>query len=128
MQRREEVALNEHQIDTRPLISEIANDTDLTDLLEEFVAELKTRVIALEKACAEKNYEILELLSHQIVGTAGLHGYPAISNVASELGNVIRIREEINTAREYVMRLRELSQRAQAGLESSSLLMTSNRS
>lgn len=98
-----------------PLVSDLAGDADLTDLIEEFVGGLTTRVQTLEQACAGGDFERLAQLAHQLKGAAGGYGFPSLTELAADLEKRAQARESLEALRNAVQRVSDLCQRAQAG-------------
>ncbi len=76
--------MNAPQGDKNALVSELASDEDMVELVEMFVEELPDRVSAMEKALAEQDFETLAGLTHQLKGAAGGYGFPTITAAAKE--------------------------------------------
>jgi HPt (histidine-containing phosphotransfer) domain-containing protein len=68
-----------------PLVSELAADPDMSELVEMFVSELPARLKAMSEAMAGANYESLRRLAHQLKGAGGGYGFPSISTAAATL-------------------------------------------
>lgn len=69
-----------------PLVSELVeSDPDLADLVEEFVAGLGQRVQRMCTAVEKADYDDLRTAAHQLKGSAGGYGYPALTTVAAKL-------------------------------------------
>jgi HPt (histidine-containing phosphotransfer) domain-containing protein len=67
---------------TEPLVSTLGNDPDLGALVDEYVAALGTRIADIERAAAAGDRRRTEVLAHQMVGSAGMHGFCAIGEAA----------------------------------------------
>ena len=65
-----------------PLVSTLGNDPDLGELVDEYVAALGSRIADIERAAAAGDRRRTEVLAHQIVGSAGMHGFRAIGDAA----------------------------------------------
>jgi HPt (histidine-containing phosphotransfer) domain-containing protein len=65
-----------------PLVSTLGNDPDLGELVDEYVAALGGRVADIERAAAAGDRRRTEVLAHQMVGSAGMHGFRAIGETA----------------------------------------------
>ena len=65
-----------------PLVSTLGNDPDLGELVDEYVAALGSRVADIECAAAAGDRRRTEVLAHQMVGSAGMHGFRAIGEAA----------------------------------------------
>ncbi len=68
-----------------PLMSEYADDPEMSDLVELFVEELPDRIQALQESFEKSQFDQLRHLAHQIKGAGGGYGYPILSTVAGEL-------------------------------------------
>ncbi len=65
--------------------SEYADDPDLADILDEFVAGLPDTVSAMREAMANNHYEKLQRGAHQLKGAGGGYGYPSLTETAKVL-------------------------------------------
>jgi HPt (histidine-containing phosphotransfer) domain-containing protein len=65
------------------IVSELASDPDMVELVELLVQELPKRAAALETCLAQDDYEQLARLTHQLKGAAGGYGFPAITEKAA---------------------------------------------
>ncbi len=63
----------------------MSRDDSFEDLRTLFAADLLKKVKALQAALRDANWDQIDRISHQIIGTAESFGYPEISAVASEL-------------------------------------------
>lgn len=70
--------------------------------VEGFVARLPTRVGELQSLCAEQELEKLRGLVHQLKGTGGGYGFPAITQTAARTEAVIRSNAQIEVVRAAV--------------------------
>ena len=82
--------MNESEPVADALVSDLAGDLDMADLVEEFVSELRTRAEAIEQACAEENLDTLARLAHQLKGSAGGYGFPTITQAAREAAELAK--------------------------------------
>ena len=64
------------------LLSTLGNDPDLGELVDEYVAGLARRIADIERAAAAKDLDRTEVLAHQMVGSAGMHGFRTIGEAA----------------------------------------------
>ncbi len=90
--------MNESEPVEDALVSELAGDPDMADLVEEFVSELPARAQAIEQACAEESLDTLTRFAHQLKGSAGGYGFPTITEAA-------RVAEELARAGTVVPQL-----------------------
>jgi HPt (histidine-containing phosphotransfer) domain-containing protein len=70
---------------TDPLSSDLADDPDMAELIEMFLAELPDRIAAVRTAIAAGQRDQVKRLAHQLKGAAGGYGYPAITDAAADL-------------------------------------------
>lgn len=66
-----------------PLRSEFANDPEMVELVEAFLAELPQRVASVERAFRAGQADELKRLSHQLRGAAGGYGFPTVGDAAA---------------------------------------------
>ena len=90
------------------LRSEMANDPEIAELVEEFVGELPSRIGALSSALGDGDAIRLRTLAHQLKGAAGGYGFPTIGHVAK------RVEEECLRADGSAA---ELLERARSGVD-----------
>ena len=62
-----------------PLVSELAEDEDLKEIVVQFVDSLHARALRLEEALAENDIETLTRLAHQLRGAGTGFGFPSIT-------------------------------------------------
>jgi HPt (histidine-containing phosphotransfer) domain-containing protein len=96
------------------LVSTLAGDEDMLDLVEIFVSELPGRVGAIHQALAHQDFETLQRLAHQLKGAAGGYGFPAITDAAKELELSTNINADIERLDEQFRELADLCTRARA--------------
>lgn len=97
-----------------PLISKLANDPTVSDLVELFVAELPARVAALERAWSENDPAGLLRLVHRLKGAAGGYGFPTIRDAARELETALSAGSDPRRVASALDRVRGLCLRARA--------------
>ncbi len=98
-----------------PLLSTMAGDADMAELIRAFVSELPQRVEAIARALDQEDLSSLARLSHQLKGSAGGYGFPAITDAAAVLEGGARARQDLDTLRGHLERLADLCRRASAG-------------
>ena len=96
------------------LVSTLADDEDMIDLVEMFVDELPERASGMEKALAEKDFATLKMLAHQLKGAAGGYGFPTITDAARELELTSHAADDIEKMTAEVNELVDLCGRARA--------------
>jgi HPt (histidine-containing phosphotransfer) domain-containing protein len=67
------------------LLSEFADDPEMVELVELFVAGLPAQMAKLEAAGAAGDHDGLRRLAHQLKGAAGGYGFPTITDAAGSL-------------------------------------------
>ncbi|MBT9556721.1 MAG: Hpt domain-containing protein [Myxococcales bacterium] len=87
------------------IVSEFANDPDMVELVEGFVARIPTRRAALWEAYESRNAVDLKRLAHQLKGAAGGFGFPILTSVAGTLEGAIEINGDVTSVE---AQLREL--------------------
>jgi diguanylate cyclase (GGDEF)-like protein len=72
------------------LVSSLADDAELSELVKGFVAGLPAQLTALRAAVEKDDREQLLRLLHQMKGAAGGYGFPSISEAARALERALR--------------------------------------
>lgn len=103
-----------------PLVSSLANDPEMGELIDLFLAELPERVAALGRAAGAGDIQTVARLSHQLRGAAGGYGFPTIGQAAGAVENTVRAKASdtdrmLTRLTESVGELRALCERAMAG-------------
>ena len=70
---------------SEPVVSTLGDDPDLGGLVDEYVAGLADRMADIERAAAAGDRGRLEVLAHQMVGSAGMYGFRTISDAAQRV-------------------------------------------
>lgn len=65
------------------LVSTLADDPDMVELLDSYVDDLQQRAQTLEKLASANDRAALASLSHQIKGSAGGYGFMPITDQAA---------------------------------------------
>ena len=73
---------------SEPLVSTLGGDPDLAELVDEYVAALAGRMQDIERALTAGDRKRVEVLAHQIVGSAGMHGFATIGETARRVERV----------------------------------------
>jgi signal transduction histidine kinase/CheY-like chemotaxis protein/HPt (histidine-containing phosphotransfer) domain-containing protein len=74
------------------LVSELADDPDLGELVSAFVQSAPTRERAIHDAWARRDHPLLARLAHQLKGTGASYGYPQLTAVARRVEEVAHAR------------------------------------
>jgi len=96
--------------------SDFTDDPEMVPLVREFAAGLPRRIAAMRQAMANSHLEELRRNAHQLKGSGGGYGYPAVTEVAAQLEQDAKAGDVESAA----LRLKELQRLAQAirrGLE-----------
>jgi len=99
---------------TEVLLSELADDPDMVELVEMFVDELPDRITAIENKFRENDLEALRSLVHQLKGAAGGYGFPTITDAAKILETGVKTDADLSKLQEDVAALSDLCRRARA--------------
>ena len=81
------------------LLSELADDPDMAELLEQFLADLPGRVDAIGVALDDNDQAHVASLAHQLKGAAGGYGFPTISDAARTLESGARLANDTTELR-----------------------------
>lgn len=101
---------------SRPLVSQLLQeDTDLRDIVEEFVQELVVRVDELQKAHEKHDWDMLSVLAHRLKGAAGSYGYPEISQLCAKMEQGFRA-QQADEFDAWIQELNGMTSAAQEGL------------
>jgi CheY-like chemotaxis protein/HPt (histidine-containing phosphotransfer) domain-containing protein len=73
------------------LYSQYADRPVIAGILSEFISRLDGRIRAMEAALLDSQADELQHLAHQLKGTAGSYGYPALSTAAKALEDHVQL-------------------------------------
>lgn len=96
------------------LVSELADEPDLIELVQAFVGDLPDRLTAIERTLAEETFDDLARLARQLKGAAGGYGFPLITNAAGRLESCVKAGVDLDELRVRAADLALLCQRANA--------------
>lgn len=99
---------------SQPIVSEMANDADMLELIEMFVEDLPKRAAALEQALRAGELAALTRIAHQLKGAAGGYGFPTITEAAAELEQCAKTSSDLARLELEVRRVADLCARARA--------------
>ena len=97
-----------------PLVSHLADQEGLEELLDEFVRDLPQRVAGIEQSLVAGDVERLGVQVHQLKGTAGAYGFPPISQAAHDLEAALAAQLDQSEIAARLQRLGVLCRRATA--------------
>jgi signal transduction histidine kinase/CheY-like chemotaxis protein/HPt (histidine-containing phosphotransfer) domain-containing protein len=100
---------------TALVVSELADDEEMTDLVERFTNGLPAQAKHLEDALSAGDREGIRRAAHQLKGAAGGYGYPTITAAAARLEERAR---EGTTMEQAISDVADLCRRARARHES----------
>ena len=102
-----------------PLTSDMADDEDMSELVDQFVATVPERIGALRAASVTGDRGCLGRLAHQLKGAAGGYGFPRISEAAAALEAAcgVGLADATTSALEQLV---HLMSRAQSGRDATS--------
>jgi len=76
------------------VVSSIAGDPELGDLVEMYVQEMPQRIESLADCVSMQDWTRLGCLAHQIKGSAGSYGFEQLTHLAASLENACRVLED----------------------------------
>lgn len=101
---------------TEPLISSLAHEQDMGELIDTFVGDLSERVSQLESAFGNAELGRIGKISRQLKAHAGACGFEIITDLAAELerltiqsADITEIREKLNLVTRYCLAARPAS-------------------
>lgn len=106
--------MNSKQARPGPVRSDFADDPEMRELVEMFVADMPGRVEQMERLFEGRQIDELQRLAHQLKGAAGGYGFGAISEAAGDLEGSIKGLEEAEALRGQIEELIDLCKRASA--------------
>lgn len=99
-----------------PLYSDYADDPDMGELVEMFVADLPQRTKDLNEAVANADAAQLARLTHQLKGSAGGYGFMPITESAAVAETLAKTGEDMDALSGAVGELVSLCKRAMASI------------
>jgi CheY-like chemotaxis protein/HPt (histidine-containing phosphotransfer) domain-containing protein len=76
------------------IVSEFADDAEMTELVEGFVAGLGDSIERAQVAMTTNDMVVLQRVAHQLKGAAGGYGFMQITEAAASLEHAVRQRDE----------------------------------
>jgi HPt (histidine-containing phosphotransfer) domain-containing protein len=86
----EPAATQQAQADGGAIKSQFADDPEMSELIEAFVARLPETADAMAQALSNNCFDELRRLAHQLKGSGGGYGYPSLTQQASKLEDSAR--------------------------------------
>ena len=99
----------------QPLYSEFADDPEMSDLVDLFIAELDERIKILEQTFTDHDLEQLCQLAHQLKGAGGGYGFMPITDSAAQLEQQIKTQQAMDNIEQSFRELVNLCRRATNG-------------
>ena len=104
----EESTMSIPQSSSDVLVSELAGDDDMLELIEMFVTDLPTGIAEIEQAIGRRDVSEVAKLAHQLKGPAGGYGFPTITDAADLLEASVMAGDALEAVERHVSTLREL--------------------
>lgn len=95
-----------------PILSEFADDPDMLELVQFFVAELPERGQLLSRLTEDENWPELLKLAHQPKGAAGGYGFPTITEQARKVEEQAKLVDDLDRLKNEVDGLIDMCRRA----------------
>jgi HPt (histidine-containing phosphotransfer) domain-containing protein len=73
-----------------PIVSQLAHDADMAELIEMYIAEMPARAEKLGACISARDWKALTTIAHQLRGSAGGHGFPTLGACAGALEDAMR--------------------------------------
>lgn len=83
-------------IKSEKIFSEMAIDTDFTELLEEFVSKMPERIRTIRDHMEAQDRTTLCTLVHQLRGACGSYGFHEMTPLASDLETALRSDKQLS--------------------------------
>lgn len=78
-----------------PLVSTMASDPDMVELVAFFVEEIEERINTIQKTASTNDIVGLRTIAHQLKGAATGYGFEPISQTAAEVERLIDTTESL---------------------------------
>lgn len=99
---------------TEPIVSTLASDPDMRELVKEFVEALPGKASQLQDMLAARDIESLARLAHQLKGSAGGYGFQTITDHAARLEDTAKHTKDLEKLSDQVRQIADMCQRANA--------------
>jgi CheY-like chemotaxis protein len=99
-------------IEQQPLVSELASDEGMADLVNMFVTELPGYIHKIESAIEQQDLAAVAKTAHQLGGAGGMHGFPSISESARALEDLTKAGADLKEIEKSIERVTGLCLRA----------------
>jgi len=95
-----------------PLVSTMRDDEDVKGIVGQFALALPERSSAMLRAYEASDVETLRRLAHQLTGSAGAYGFPAITDAARAVERAVSDRLDDPSLQDHLHELATLCRRA----------------
>ncbi|MFQ5423915.1 MAG: response regulator [Phycisphaerae bacterium] len=95
-------------LDEEPILSSLAGDADMKELIDAFVSELPKRCRAIEEALAKSDVGDLEKTARNLKGEAGGYGFEPITEAAAQVEAAARDGSDATNLAHFVSQLAKL--------------------
>ena len=100
---------------TGVLVSELADDPDMSQLVNEFLSDLGPKVRGMTESLSANRLDELAKLAHQLKGAGGGYGFPTISDAARQVEQLAKAEPDLEQIHLAVGELNRICQQAIAG-------------
>jgi len=97
------------------IYSDLADDPDLAEIVDMFVAEMPIRAAMMEARFAEQQWSELERAAHQIKGAAGSYGFNPLTTAAAKLEAALKGRADEAEIKQHLDILTQLCRSVRSG-------------
>jgi len=101
-------------VNQEPVFSTLADDPTMTDVVNDFIGELPTRIRKLAEAAQNDNVEALELIARQLKGEGSMYGLEIITEMATGLETALLDNPSIEAARPKLNELVQLCEQVRS--------------
>lgn len=84
---------SDHTQPNAPLVSTLASDPDMAELVQFFVDEIEERIDTIQTTAQSNDITGLRTVAHQLKGAGTGYGFEPISHTAGELERLIDVTE-----------------------------------
>ena len=96
------------------LVSSLADDEDMKEIVHQFVRGLPERSAAVVRACEGRDWTTVKRLAHQLKGAAGGYGFAGITDAAKDVEQAVEDALDAPSLQRRVETLADLCRRARA--------------
>jgi len=78
-----------------PLLSSYADDPEMSELVEEYLESLPTRIQSLQSGFKQQDHLRLTRIAHQLKGASAGYGFAPIGEIAAQLEDTLRTSQTV---------------------------------